>query len=518
MSPSDTAELRFNALTDPWLPLIGLNGATVWASPVDVLSGEKDAADLDYPRDDFRIYARLLLSALVQALLPANTKSELRDRLEKPLSRAEIEARFQPLLSDFNLFGPRPFLQTIPTASDQAKKGGAARFVFGDEDLYQPRVRVDAISVPVALVTLFVEQTYAGGAGRGYGAGPGGQPGAFTLIDPGTLRRAAWANTLTLDRVAQKYTEDGERPWSNAKVSPRPRASIGIVGGLFFQPRSIWLVPAGYGVCSLAGHAAPLVRLAGFQPKSELTKKSAQGDDTWQHPCAPMAVNSQGIAAIRLSAERPAWTGLAQLLEPLSKQKTKLKHPLEGPAPVLTQWKDLGYRAKHSHLLVLDFDRNKANIKRRFFEAFPITSDLLHKPDAVERLRALVQDAQAVERALLKGLSQAHDRRKLGGLALADARTTFWATSEGPFLTWLSAIVALDEENGDWELANRQQMEMSTTLRRAARAIFDTHAAMSEFDPRKQEQIAKARRWLHRTLKLDGPAHSQSHERIEVNA
>ena len=69
----------FNALTDAWLPLLQGDGTTLWASPVEVLSGEKDGVDLDYPRDDFRVYARLLLSALVQALLPAKTKEELVD-------------------------------------------------------------------------------------------------------------------------------------------------------------------------------------------------------------------------------------------------------------------------------------------------------------------------------------------------------------------------------------------------------------------------------------------------------
>src|ERR1700722_12456758 len=102
---------------------------------------------------------------------------------------------------------------------------------------------------------VFVEESDVGGAGRGYGAGPAGQPGALTLIDPGSVRSAAWANTLTLDTIKQKYAPDGVRPWSNEKRVASPRASIGIVGGLFFQPRSIWLVPAGEGACSFSGRS-----------------------------------------------------------------------------------------------------------------------------------------------------------------------------------------------------------------------------------------------------------------------
>jgi CRISPR type I-E-associated protein CasA/Cse1 len=209
-----SAELRYNALVDPWLPLLHEDGTTEWASPVEVLCGEKDAPDLDYPRDDFRAYARLLLSALVQALLAARTLDELRERIETPMTRAEAERRIGSVLADFDLFGPTPFLQVVAPAKD-AKDGGATKFVFSDADLYQPQVRVDRICLPVALVTIFVEQTYAGGAGRGYVAGPGGQPGAFTLVDPGSIRKAAWANTLATENI--RHARDGERPWSNEK-------------------------------------------------------------------------------------------------------------------------------------------------------------------------------------------------------------------------------------------------------------------------------------------------------------
>ena len=490
---------QFNALTGAWLPLIQDDGTTLWASPIEVLCGEKDGVDLDYPRDDFRVYARLLLSALVQALFPAGTKIELIQRLQKPLLRTEIEARIKPVLADFDLFGPTPFLQVIPPANPPDK--GAAPFVFPGEDLFQSRVPVNAISMPIALVMIFIEQTYAGGAGRGYGAGPAGQPGALTLVDPGSVRTSAWANTLALETVAQRYAKDIERPWSNERQGPRPRASIGLVAGLFFQPRSIWLIPAGDGECSFSGCRGPLVYRSPFLPKSELTKKASGTEDLWQHPCAPLAVNSQGIGAIRLSAERPAWTGLAQLLNPLSNAKGRKDHPSAGPAPVLVQWKTLPTMEKRPRLLVLDFDRDKANVKRRFFEAFPLTAQLVGDADTIERLRALIDDAQTVQRSLAKALTRAHDDRKQGGLALADAESSFWSISEAPFLDWLAAVAAIDDRNDEAQhRVQEARQTMHDALRRTARRIFDEHVAMSEFDPRKQARIAKARRSLTKAL------------------
>ncbi len=496
MTDLDTPGLHFNALADAWLPLLQDNGTTVFASPIEVLCGEKDGVDLDYPRDDFRIYARLLLSALVQALFPAKNQVELEQRLDVALDRAEVEARVAPVLGDFDLFGPTPFLQI--TAPERSHENGAAPFVFPGEDLFRSLVPIDAISIPVALVMLFAEQTYAGGAGRGYGAGPAGQPGALTLVDPGSVRAAAWANTLTLENTKKKYASDGEHPWSNEKRAAKPRASIGIVGGLFFQPRSIWLVSADAGECSFSGRVGPLVRRSPFLPKSELTKKPSGSEDLWQHPCAPLAVNSQGIAAVRLSGERPAWTGLAQLLSPLSKErKGKAQHPCEGPAPVLQQWKALGSRAKRPRLLVLDFDRDKANVKRRFFEAFPLTDQLLGDAETVGRLRSLVEDAQNVRFFLVKALTRAHDDRKHGGLALADAETSFWTTSEAYFLDWLSAVTAVDAWTDDTEASvELARHTMHAALRRTALGLFNAHVATSEFDPRKAAGVATARRSL----------------------
>lgn len=494
-----TTTPRFNAWTDAWLPLTQEDGATIWASPVELLSGERDGIDLDFPRDDFRAFARLLLSALVQAILPASDKAELQKRLDEPMSRAELDRRLKPVLADFDLFGPHPFLQVPPPAEPPTE--GAAPFAFPSEDLFQSRTTVDAISLPIALITLFVEQMYAGGAGRGYGAGPGGQPGALTLITPRSVREGAWANTLTKEVVESLYAKETPQPWLRKPLPARPRSAIGLVGGLFFQPRSAWLVLVPDGQCSFTGREGPLVRLSPLRPgTAQLTKKS--DGDLWQHPCAPMAVNSQGIAPIRLRADRPVWTGLAQLLQPLSRQGRKtVAHPRVGPAPVLVQWRLLPGRRKTPRMLVLDFNRDKANIKGRFFESYPLSDALVSKPNTVERMRLLIEDSESVAFTLGKELDRAHDDRGRGGFARPDALAAFWGSTEQPFVAWLSAMLKSEGDGVPDEAAvEASEVKMREALRRTAMQLFDTHAEFSEFDPRKQQQIAKARRRMRQRL------------------
>ncbi len=495
-------ELKFNALTDPWLPLIQSGGGVQWASPVEVLCGEKDGVDLDYPRDDFRVYARLLLSALVQAVFAAKDREELMLRLEVPFSRQEAESNIKPTVSDFDLFGPTPFLQDLPKLDD-GKARGAARFVFPNADLCQPAVAVKDVSLPVALLVLFIEQVYAGAGGTGYGPGPGGQPGVFTLIDTGSVRRSAWANSLSIDFSKGLFAPDELRPWSNARKQAGPRASIGIVGGLFFQVRSIWLIDAGVGPCSFTGMIGPRVRLSPLGSKSNLPPKPTKGEDVWTHPCAPMAINSTGIGPVRFNADKPTWTGLAQVLFPVSKQKKQKEHPLEGAAKVLQQWRalDLPKKTVAPRLLILDFVRDNAIIKKRFFESFSLTHEFLANRDLVERIRELATETENIARRLGAALASAHDDRKAGGLSMADAKTNFWASTEAPFLDWLSKAsqqkVVTDEDSQAIQVEREAVLNI---FRRKAAALFDEHVEVSEFDPRKQKRVAAARRKLNREL------------------
>ncbi|MFZ5889556.1 MAG: type I-E CRISPR-associated protein Cse1/CasA [Myxococcota bacterium] len=498
--------LHFNAWTSPWLPLRQGDGSTRWASPVEVLSGAQDGIDLDYPRDDFRVYARLLLSALIQAVLPAKDSSELERHLEVPLTRAEVEARIRPVLAEFDLFGATPFLQVLRPANPPEK--GAAAFVFVAEDLFRAPTPVEAISLPIALLSIFIEQTYAGGAGRGYGAGPAGQPGAFTLLDLGSVRRSAWANSLHRAFASEIYVPDGDRPWSNQKRPAAPRSSIGLVSGLFFQPRAIWLEPAGVGTCSFSGVTGPLVRRSPILPKSELAKKQPGAEDLWRHPCAPLALNTQGIGAIRLCADRPIWTELAQLLRPVSQATSKGKkiHPAEGPALVLQQWRALRRRDGSAKLIILDFERDKANVRARFFESTLANEQLLGNDEAIEKLRAVTEDAIDVLRSLTKALARARGERKTEGTSLADARAAFWCQIELPFFEWLGVLTQSQGRNGSPPThADDAERALRTTMRSTALRIFDAHAALAEFDSRKQRAVAIARRLLIGVLRGAAP-------------
>ena len=394
--------------------------------------------------------------------------------------------RVAPVVDDFDLLpeGRPGFLQSTPRAGSD----GAARFVFGTQDLML-RAPVAAVSLGVAAVALFAEQAYAGGAGRGYGAGPGGQPGVMTLVDASTVRRSMWANTLAIDGNSPR---DPPQPWTNREQPTRNRELIGLVEGLFFQPRAIWLEPAASVMCSFTGEAGPTVELHGFLPKNALDKDKSS---LWLHPNAPMVLKTTGLAPVRLEPSQPTWTGLAQLLKPISKGDKR--DPREGPARVLTQWRSLDVAKRerlNPRLQLLDYDRDKAILRGVFYEAFPLTGGL---ENAVEKLRALSGVAVEAANQLSRALVAAHDdQQKRSGFAVADALAEFWRETEPAFLDWLTVAV----RNGNEAELEAARTSMLRTLRAVATARFDAQVELSEFDLRKQKLIAAARDRLRRNL------------------
>lgn len=479
-----------NLLTDPWIPLSGHAGP---ASFIELLCGEKDAEDIDWPRDDFKVFTRLLLSAIAQALFPAKTVAELKQRIEKPMAKAQVHERLARVVADFELLpeGRPGFLQVKPEGDGA---GGAARFAFSNQDLFLSAANSASVSLWVAAVALFAEQTYAGGAGRGYGAGPGGQPGVFTLIDPGSVRSAIWANTIAGD-LDTKHKSTSE-PWSNAEKPVRLRASIGLADGLFFQPRAIWLEPT-QGLCMLTGREGTTVTLAGFGPKHAVGKDK---DYIWTHPCSPMVRKSTGVAPVRLPIGQPAWTGLVHLLSPLSRAKSakKIESGLEGPALVLQQWWKMASSSKRKpRLIVLDYPgRDKAKLKAVLYESFPLTGAVGR---TIEPLRLLTQDTEDVLKQLVRALKLAHDDLKRGGFAIADATARFWRGTEDVFLAWLD-VMSRDEISDDDSIAIERLTREK--IRRSALELFDEHVAVSEWEPRKQSRIARARQALRRELTM----------------
>src|SRR2546426_3826852 len=352
--------LRFNVLFDEWVPLEE-GGQVRLASLRDLLTGAADARDLLHPRDDLRFFSRMLLSALTQALVPARDTRELRERMERPLAARAVDPVLEETRQDFELLGRNAFLQD--DASADAEEATSQLFLDvpsgSNHILFRPARRYDGMCPPCAVPAVYGIQAFSPSAGRGKSPGVRGSPPVTTLVWQPSVRRSIWANTLASTSVeAINYPKDGPRPWRPAqKIAAGER--IGLLQGLFWQPRSLTLRVTDQGPCSICGRPGVRLQVRGFAAKSKVE------GGFFPHPHSPF-YERLGKAGpierrfVHLRSDRPAWMGLADLLSDTAGgdgPRRRMYHA----APVVHQWLEQLQQSQVT-LLVFSYSTNKAKI------------------------------------------------------------------------------------------------------------------------------------------------------------
>jgi len=213
---------NFNVLTDPWIPLDDGTGNP--ASFIGLIMGHRDAPDLIHPRDDCRFFARMLLSALAQALFPAKDATELRTRIETPLPKEQVLERVEEVRRDFELANVEmPWMLGPQLPGDTSSDNETAR-LFLDVPrntkhlLFWPGHRHDGMCCGCAVVIVSGLQAFATPDGStpmrdesgrtikvGFGSSISEGPRITTLVvDPRSVRKSVWLNTLS--------SESAQRP------------------------------------------------------------------------------------------------------------------------------------------------------------------------------------------------------------------------------------------------------------------------------------------------------------------
>lgn len=483
---------RFDVLVDKWVPLEE-GGQVRLASFRDLLTGAADARDLLHPRDDLRFFSRMLLSALTQALVPARDTRELRERIERPLAARSVDPVLEEARQDFELLGRNAFLQGDASADGEEATSQLFLDVPSGSNhvLFRPPRRYDGVCAACAVPAVYGIQAFSPSAGRGKSPGVRGSPPVTTLVWQPSVRRSIWANTLTEKGAeAVSYPPDGPRPWRPAqKILTGER--IGLLQGLFWQPRSFVLRANGDGACSVCGREGARLHVRGFAAKSKVE------GGFFPHPYSP-SYERLGQAGpierhfVHLRSDRPAWVGLADLLTNTAGgdgPRRRMYHA----APVVHQWLEQLQQSQVT-LLVFCYSTDKAKILSRFAETFPLSLQL---PAFVPQLRWIVERAEEVLFELRRALRRAHSKRRedKGGFWLSDAESAFWQRSERPF--W-DAIAPAEKGQG-----GRSQFLRALTA--TARELFREHTEASALDNTKQALIAAAQRSLSwRLRKLEG--------------
>jgi CRISPR type I-E-associated protein CasA/Cse1 len=501
-------ETRFNLLTDAWIPLDDGNG---YASYPELLTGERDAPGLAHPRDDCRFFARMLLSALTQGLFPAADSKQLRERIRTPLDARSVLRGIEAVKADFELVGgDEPWMQSAPTAGPpQANETRSLVLDLAKHLLFRPAVEPDALCAPCAALILYGMQSFVPKGGRGYSPGVRGAPPTTTLVQlTNSVRRSMWANTLHVQSAARiVYGPEPDRPW-HCQAKEKAGASIGLVEGLFWQPRAVRLSGAGHGTCRACGRPAQLVAAFGFGAKQRRSGEGEQG--LYRHPMSPCVRRKRGKALelrfCHLRSDRPTWTTLADWISGTAGGDSGEGEILA--APVVTQWNEELSDGADTSLLVLDYGSKDASITHVVVDLFPLSQRLAERQVA-DGVRSAVSFAESVLRDLRKAcvrlhikkdprerLSQSQSKREQTERdRLHDTTAAFWQRTEPLFWTVYERYVSAAAD-GWAEAYDAFQGNVCTV----ALNLFNEWAAPSLSDPSRVALIAEAGRWLRGAL------------------
>jgi len=225
------------------------------------------------PTVEFGIYRLLIAFALdaffLEPSVPLDTRSLGELYRAGRFDADRLDAYFAEHSPKFDLFGPRPFLQTAGMeGADKPLAGllppvpsgtGAAHFHHGPEAAFA--VAPDAAA---RLLTSLAPFMTAGGAGLSPSIN--GAPPFYVLVTGGSLFETLCRNLCALDL---RLSAGNEPPaWRSARTVGGARCKgASYAQSLTWQPRRLRLIPGEGGTCSLTGRESPvLVHTMKFGP------------------------------------------------------------------------------------------------------------------------------------------------------------------------------------------------------------------------------------------------------------
>src|SRR5512133_167823 len=320
---------QIHILRDPWIPL-DQNGQEELASVVELLTGSKDAPDLLHPRDDYRFFARMLLSSLVQALFEPENEAEIEARIAHPMSLREVEDRIAEVEDDFWLVHPEPrkgFLQTAKAVEKKDKAEGlsvdALDSLAESHLLYRRLSRRPAVCATCAVCALYGLQATARSAGSGFVPSIRGGAPMSTLLSLGadkdrSVRADVWVNVLARTVLPRfELTRSTGNPWvQKARSVPRKPHRFMVAEGLLWQPRALRMVAHEQGTCSSCGRRMEILFAAsGVHPGVE----SVQGESAFfAHPYCPTVKPGKHLST---PGNTPFWCSIGEVLPGLTNER-----------------------------------------------------------------------------------------------------------------------------------------------------------------------------------------------------
>jgi CRISPR system Cascade subunit CasA len=496
------AKASFNLLSEPWIPVVDLDGRPDELALLDLIRNAKDFGGIAH-EDPLVVIAtyRFVLAFLHRALDgPAETKETV-DWFKNGFPAERIENYSSEWNSRFNLFDEsHPFGQhpRLPKEkwTDHWSRLMAARGSFNTNFLYSYELRdrednVDVTSPQEALLQMLAHQHFAlGGLTKRFITSAKSSPFAtacLTLVMGKNL-----LETLCLNLIPYGERHNQEQPhWEAgpAEIAALERGAVKPVQGLTesytWAARSILFQP------DESGGIAVMTYAEGLSP----------GDSTYDDPMICLTLNRKGeLYPLGYREERGLWRDLHSFV------------PGEGStAPKVIAEAASVLRRARRYTQPLDFAsfgivNNKAKISQVRQETLRLPSLALDTPDLKTTLQSWTQQAQEEAYQLaqaLKVVAAGLLSKRRNGAAARDVKaqaasfqadSLYWPQAESLFWAHIDSLPSAAEEY--YQKAEEIEQAWQDHLKRLKVQVFNEVTNSLEPTPETLRAINKGYRAL----------------------
>lgn len=524
----------FNLLTDPFFPVVTLEGGRRWVTLAELRQEDGDyPVAFDWPRPDLNIAALEFAVGILALVYQPEDEAEWAE-IWSGKAGGDLDRRLQELSFAFNLLGddrgagPRFLQEYVPIDGD----ANPVEALFIDTpgvngqkknaDLLTHRQRFPALGLKAAAIALHALQQFAPSGGSGNrtslrGGGPmttlvwpergdGGPPpplwrvllanlpisGRASFLPDGDLARA-------LPWLAPTFTSDGKAPVELSEMDPRVHS----LQAFFGMPRRIRLVAGGEGRCPVTGEEGPLV--TGF-----IQNPWGVNYGVWRHPLTPYRQTKETDPPFSVKPKSSRFSYRDWVGAVVSHKEKSFASmpalPVESLGDRGRYYRQAGFDA--SRLLAAGWAMNNMEAGAYLLSVQPLhLAETEERAQVVGTLARMFADAGDAAASLLRSnlkLALFGDGAKTStdSGVFEEATDAFFEETEDAFHDALD--VFLEHDAPDDQVLRKRWL---ATLRRAALAIFDRHATellAETADAKLAERITIAYRRLRGALSEAG--------------
>ena len=493
----------FDVLTEPWIPVIRLDGSHDEMGIVRCLEEAHDLREIRDPSPivEFGLY-RLLIAFVFDALILAGRQLEdpddLRLLIEEHHFDLHLIQEYVERCGDvFDLFHPeRPFLQARVDKGKSKPLAGVSPITPSGTNVshwhHGPEDGVE-VSVPEAVRMLTTIAPFMTAGGAGLSPSINGAPAIYAL----PMGRSVF-ETIVLNMPLSRDQEGGEGviAWQSKRLPGQERSQATTVEALTWRPRQVQLIP-----------------IIGDKNRVSVREmKFERGDSTrlnWVDANLAYRYDKDSFTPIRMRENRPLWrdAGPLLLLDDDEHGREEKKISFRRP-DVVEQAFAL---ADASDSVAIQVYGMRTDMKMKVFEWAKSTWSVPSKLGRCTRLGSLVQhELDRAERAAyaLRGSIKALYPRE--GAGNKDAlkcvgdrcERAYWQRLEYGFRPLMSAFAALDADApDDPALMAATARDWREAIRALAFEQFELAAKDMDADADALERLVRARTRLDNTLR-----------------